>query len=388
VSLPSPGPQLDDSQFLERADPLAMLREVAGAGAQVREAAGAAAEAGLARLADDGRPRAVVVVGVGVSALCGELLLALAGPRCPVPVTIHRGSALPRWVGAADVVCHVSATGAVDETLPVVEQAVSRGCSLVGAGPDGSPLAELIARGRGVFVPVLAGRLPRASLWSLAVPLLLAGQALDLLPAGSDDLAAAADRLDAVAEQCRPTSESFVNPAKQLALDLAGTLPVVWGTSPLTGVAAARLVAQLAANAKCPGLSGVLPESGRDQVALFDGIFGGPRTAAGDPATGRAERDIFADPADEPESVRLRLVLLHDPDADPLIRREADAASDLARARGLEVTELVADGAGPVERFASVVALPDFASVYLALLGGIDPTPTTSVADLQARLAP
>jgi len=57
VSVPSAGSVLDDVGALERGDPSAMLRLVAGSGAQVREAAGTAAEAGLERLAQDGRPR-------------------------------------------------------------------------------------------------------------------------------------------------------------------------------------------------------------------------------------------------------------------------------------------------------------------------------------------
>ena len=42
-------------------------------------------------------------------------------------------------------------------------------------------------------------------------------------------------------QRCRPASETFVNPAKTLAVDLAGSLPVVWGATALTGVAAYRL---------------------------------------------------------------------------------------------------------------------------------------------------
>ncbi len=374
MSVPSAGSVLDDVAALERGDLSAMLRLVAGSGAQVREAAGAAAEAGLERLAQDGRPRAVVVAGVGASGLAGDLLAAVAGLSCPVPVVVHRGYGLPRWVGAADVVCGVSAAGNTDETLSAVEQAVTRGCSVVGVGPEYSPLAELIARGRGVHVPVPAGRPARASLWALSVPLLLAADALDLLTVGPADLAAAADRLDSVAEQCRPTSESFINPAKQLALELSGRLPMVWGASPLAGVAAYRLQSQLAENAKYPCLAGVLPEVGHNQLATLDGVFGGK-------APGR-DRDIFADRADEPDVVRLRLVLVRDTDEHPRPRHWAESCAALVVARGIEVTELVAEGDGPVERFASLVGVPDFASVYLAVRNGIDPTSAGSVTDL------
>ena len=77
---------LDDPAALEAADPGQMLRATASAGAQVREMAALAAEANLSALADEGRPRAVVVAGQGTPARTGELLATVAGVRCPVPV--------------------------------------------------------------------------------------------------------------------------------------------------------------------------------------------------------------------------------------------------------------------------------------------------------------
>src|SRR5687767_12952588 len=100
---------LNDTDRLLAADPSGMLRALASAGAQVRESAALAAEANLAALADDGRPRAVVVAGVGTAARTCDLLETVAGPRCPVPVLAHPSAGIPGWVGAADAVIAVSA---------------------------------------------------------------------------------------------------------------------------------------------------------------------------------------------------------------------------------------------------------------------------------------
>ncbi|MEV1147565.1 mannose-6-phosphate isomerase, partial [Micromonospora sp. NPDC049799] len=51
---------LDNPDALAEHDPGGMLRHTASGGAQVRESASLAAEANLAVLADEGRPRAVV----------------------------------------------------------------------------------------------------------------------------------------------------------------------------------------------------------------------------------------------------------------------------------------------------------------------------------------
>src|SRR5215218_10440335 len=102
---------LDDEKSMLGNDPGGMLRATASAGAQVRESAALAAEANLSVLADEGRPRAVVVAGIGTAGLTGNILATVAGPRCPVPVIGHRSAGVPGWVGAADVVIAVSASG-------------------------------------------------------------------------------------------------------------------------------------------------------------------------------------------------------------------------------------------------------------------------------------
>ncbi len=59
----------------------------------------------------------------------------------------------------------------------------------------------------------------------------------------------------------------------------------------------------------------------------------------------------------------------------------------LAQDRDVPVTELAADGAHPLERLASLIGLGDYASTYLALGYGIDPTPVAAITELKARIS-
>ncbi len=172
---------LDSPSDLQTADPGQMLPAVASAAAQVREAAALSIEAGVERLRDEDRPRAVVVLGMGGSGIAGDVLAAVAGPACPVPVLSHRGHGLPTWVGAADLVIAVSCSGSTEETLSALDEAVRRGCRLLVVGAAGSPVEALALRGRALFVPVTQGRQPRASVFALSTPLVVAADALGLL---------------------------------------------------------------------------------------------------------------------------------------------------------------------------------------------------------------
>lgn len=351
---------LDEPSEIETADPGGMLRAVAGAPAQFRHAITTAYESGLESVAEDGRPRAVVVTGMGGSGIAGDVLGAVAGLAAPVPIVTHRGYGLPGWAGATDLVVAVSCSGSTEETLSAAEEAVRRGCRTVTVGAPDSPLADLGARGRGPHVAVPEGGVPRAKLWALAVPVLVLGDLLGLCRAPKADLDAAADLLDVLTERYKAGKESFLNPAKDLALKLAEPLPVVWGTSALAGVAAYRFACQLNENADRPGVWGVLPEANHNQVVPFD-----------DPAAAE----------------RFRLVFLRDSVEHESVARRVAASQELAGDRGIAYDEVVAEGDSPVERLASLVALADFTTTYLALLTGVDPTAMAPITQLKEKIA-
>jgi len=84
--------------------------------------------------------------------------------------------------------------------------------------------------------------------------------------------------------------------------------------------------------------------------------------------------------------VRLRLVLIHDDDGSATATR-VEASVELADERGVPVSSLRSEGDHAFERFASLVGVIDYTSVYLAIGHGIDPTPVAPIDDLKKRLA-
>jgi len=387
--------RLDDPDLVEASDPAGMLRQIASSAAQVRTAVRTCAEADLSALRPDDRPRAIVVAGTGGgSAVAGEVLAAVCGTGAPVQVTGSRGYQLPGWVGAADLVVAVSGSGSTQETLAAATEAARRGCHLVAVGGAGSPLQRIAEQVRATFIPVASAGMPRSTLWGLSVPLLVIAERLGVTRIGRDVYEEAAAAMEDVSHQCRPSSESFVNPGKSLALDLVGTFPLIWGSSALAGVAARRFASQLNANAKYPAVAGVLPDASHDQVGVFDGPFApGPEPDFpeaedfGETAEdGAGETIDFDDGAGE--SVSLRLMLLADPAAEhPQVAKLREAVGELAEQRGIRVSRLSTDGEHPLRRLAGLVQLIDYATVYLAIASGIDPFPVTAIQDMKERIA-
>jgi glucose/mannose-6-phosphate isomerase len=387
--------RLDTPDVIEAADPGDMLRQVASAAAQVRTAVRSCAETDLSAFAADGRPRAIVVAGMGGSGVAGEMLNAMAGLSSPVQVVVCQTERLPGWIGAADAVVAVSCSGSTPETLAIATEAARRGCRLAGIGAEGSPLHRIAEQARAPFVPVVPLGLARSMLWAVAVPLLVIAERIGVARIGSDVYELAASRLEEVSHQCRPASDSFVNPGKSLALDLVGELPMVWGTSALSGVAARRFASQLQENAKYPAIYGMLPEAAHSQVAAFDGPFAprSSRLSAQEPGSGPGDLSDLPGwdldfEEDEAASgfTALRLILIADPDEDSRVASQRAAVTELAGQRGVGISELAMDGEHPLVRLAGVIQLADYASVYLAIASGIDPGQTAAIRDLRTRI--
>ena len=361
---------IDDEESIAARDSSQTLRALATAGAQVREAITLSTDARIDRVAGGERPRSVLVASLGGSAVVADVLELLAEPGSPVPVSVRRNLPLPGWVGPLDLVVAVSLSGRARGPVAVAAEAARRGASLLTVGAAESPLADICARARGVHIDVGRGRSSsRTSFWSLVTPVMLAANALGLLEAGEQVLYDTADRLDLQADACRPRSESFVNPAKILAITLADSIPMVLGDGPLNGVAAVRAASML---------------------ARFDGPF----TAGGGRGVGERESapDIFADPfLDGPAQPRLGLLMLRDAPTTPVTQDSADqeaftdAVMQTASDAGVRVASVVAEPGHPLVRLAGQIAQTDFAATYLAIGLGLDPAVSPHVAELRDR---
>lgn len=352
---------LDDPGRLETIDTGGLLRAAATAGAQVRSTAAAAEEAGLRRLTGE-RPRALVLLTrPGAASAAAPLLLALLGPSCPVPVVTTRS--VPMWVGALDIVLANTTDPGDRELADGLARAVRSGAQLVLTAPADGPVAAAVA-GRAVLVvprievpPGLA--LPR----TLTAGLLL----LDALGLLATDVEALAGELDREAERDYVAHESLVNPAKSLALRLAGRTPLLWGTDPVATAVAGHCAAALAAHAGVVAHAAGFHEAAALPVLRREAI------------RGSAETDVFRDPYEDaaphgalPAVRPVLLGVLTDGGTESERATALDAlpAADLVTA---DEELMVRQGdPGAAASAAAVLALRfDFAALYLGLSRGV-----------------
>jgi hypothetical protein len=361
---------LDDLEMLRARDPRGLLPAVAGAGAQVRETARLTGEAGLERVTAGGRPRGLVIVARREGAVAAQVLRALLGPASPVTVDVVPGPDLPVWTGPSDIAVVATRTGAGRYAVTPAYEAARRGVTLLGIGAEDAPLRAACSTARAPYVPLPRSRVRHTTLWSLLTPLLQLAVGLDLLSEEAADLEAVAAALDEVAAECGPARESFVNPAKTLALELLDALPVIAAEGPMAGTAATRIADQLATLAGLPVTTFRMP----DQRVAACAVLRGPLAPEG------GEDDFFRDRAED-TGRRLRLLTVRDADAgehdgggerEPRSAREAlSEALRSAATANVPVSGLAEHGEperhGRLPQLARQLAVADFTAVYLAL---------------------
>src|SRR5690606_15651823 len=140
---------VDDRNRIASIDPEGMLTLIEELPRQWREATELARAADLSRLEAlrSKRPRQVVLLGMGGSAIGGDMMRSLLEPTSPAPIFVNRDYTLPAFVDGDTLVIASSYSGNTEETLSACERAQARGAALA-AITSGGRLQEM-ARAHG-----------------------------------------------------------------------------------------------------------------------------------------------------------------------------------------------------------------------------------------------
>jgi len=300
--------------------------------------------------------RAVVVAGMGGSAIGGHLLSNWLRETCPIPIHISRGYHLPAFVNSETLVLAVSYSGNTEETLTVLEELLEKGYTVITVTSNGE--MKRISEEKGL--PTLSlpmGMQPRAALPNQFFLLATLINRLGLTAGSWSEVGEALDVLKVLRRDLTPEIPSTQNPAKQLALALKGFVPFIYGPQLFEAVSY-RMGTQLNENSKIPAGSGFFPEVFHNVIMSREG----------------------------PWEVRSRIcaVLIRDTKGPLEIEQKVDAFKKLLETKVGRVLEIQAQGQGKLARMLSTLYIGDYTATYLGLLHGINPSSSESIAALKA----
>jgi glucose/mannose-6-phosphate isomerase len=342
-----------DSDLLKH-DSSDMLSKVAGLPEQLRLGMELAREAWkpLAGI----RPDNLVIAGMGGSAIGAEILKSLVVDRLPVPIDICRDYRLPRFVGEASLVICSSYSGNTREALACFDAALDSGARLACVCSGG----ELLSRAREHSVPYLelpGGYPPRAAVGYSFAALLGLVVHTGMVEYGVDELAECSETMEGLCGTYS-SAEAGRNAAFLIARSLLERVPVVYCGNRLAAVAL-RWKNQFCENSKKPAFVGILPEMTHNDIMGWEVDHVGI----------------------EPGVIFLRSSLEH-----PGVASRFPFLRDVVGKTGGFCGEFWGTGAGLLTQVFSLVLLGDYASVYLALLRGLDPTPIATIDEMKSSM--
>ncbi len=303
--------------------------------------------------------KSVALCGMGGSAIAGDIVAGALSERLVVPFGVVRDYYLPGWVGEDTLTILSSYSGTTEETLTCAMQATERAALCVSITSGGKLAAEYAEQGVPV-VPVPQGLQPRAALLRVLVPVVVLLERCEAITASGADLDEARQTVADAVAALAPEVPTESNPAKQLAHQLLGAVPMIWGSEVTTAVAR-RWKTQLNENAEVPAFWSDLPELDHNEIVGFPGM--GPLEAV------------------------VKVVSLRDERQHRQVQRRFDLTHELVRPHVAAVLTASAEGRSPLARALDLVILGDYTALYLALLRGVDPGPVAMIERLKGSLA-
>jgi len=348
---------LDDSSVYTSLDKFGMGAQIRGLPDQCRQAWDKASKFKLPSGYSD--IDKVVILGMGGSAIGGDLLKGLAARLSRPLVLVHRDYDLPAWVDDRTLVIGASYSGNTEETISGFTRALKADCKKLVISTGGR-LMELARENDVPFFVIQHASPPRAALGYSFLPLLAIMQSLGFTSAEAADVNSLVRALETLEASWQEDSPAERNQAKMLAARLHGKIAVIYGAGILTDVAR-RWKTQINENSKQWAFFETLPELNHNAVLGYQ---------------------YPVDSAESMYVVFLRCQSLH---PRTLIRYKI--TGELLDQRNIPHQYVESHGGNALKHVMSLVLLGDWVSYYLAMLNGIDPSPIPEIDLLKKRLA-
>ncbi len=293
----------------------------------------------------------VIIVGMGGSAISGEIIASLAKDECALPIFIMRDYSLPSFVNEETLFIALSYSGNTEETLSCFLRAVQKGCKIIAISSGGK--LEEMARDGHCHIKIPPNMQPRAAIAYLLFPLITVLERFGLIKEHEREKIIPQARI--LRERIKQDFPTKNNEAKQLATKIKGT-PLIYASGFLSPVAK-RWRQQFNENAKMMAFDFFLPEANHNEIMAWEHEIRGDYTC------------IFLRHKNEDEKIKKRFDFMKK-----------------VYGKKAHIIEVFADGKDKLAQLIHALYLGDYVSTYLALAREVDPTPVSLIQQLKREI--
>jgi glucose/mannose-6-phosphate isomerase len=306
-----------------------------------------------------GKIQNIVYLGMGGSAISGDLICDVFVDLLKVPMQVIRGYEPPIFCNDKSLVIAVSYSGNTEEVLSAVKKAHSVKSQIIVVTSGGS-LLKLAKKNGWSFIDVPEGFPPRQAFGYLFFTILYIVNAFLIKPVKSRDI----DNVIQLVNSLIVRNDDEISRGKILAKDLAmkihGKIPIIYSCSPYTNTLSTRWRTQFHENSKSLAFSNNIPEMNHNEIVGWE----------------MNHRIINS----------LIVIFLENHTCAKRIKKRIQLTKKILRDRGAEVIEIYSEGKGIIQNMISLVCLGDWVTYYLALLYKKDPASVLNIDYFKTQL--
>ncbi len=307
---------------------------------------------------DFGKPKNIVICGMGGSAIAGDYLSQLFKNDLLIPVIINRDYDIPQFVNENTLVICISYSGNTEETLSSFYKTLVKKAMIISISSSG--YLETFSNQIGIpHIKIKEGLPPRTAFPLIYITLISILEKFELIKNMDQDVNETEQLLQNLAQEYSPEKTINDNISKQIALGLFNTIPVFIGHTFYSSVAY-RAKSELNENSKILAVCEELPEQNHNGIVVVDN----PNKALNDTTF------VFFRDIEESKSIKVRIE-----ETIKLISKKTE-----------KILEVYPKGKTKLARQFSSTFLIDFVSIYLAILYEVDPSTTPSICSLKAQI--
>ena len=309
---------------------------------------------------DSTRINNILYLGMGGSAIAGDLLNDILFHNINVPLTVVRGYAAPKFCNEKTLVIASSYSGNTEETLSASKTALDSGAQFI-AISSGGALTQIANENNWNILTLPTGYPPRQALGLTFFSLYRVLGQNNLCKDYNNNLSS----LKHFVRNEIVKHDTFRHDGHVLAQEIAKTIhhkiPVIYSSAPHLNTVSKRWQNQLHENSKSLAFCNVLPEMNHNEIVGWE-----------------MESELRSS---------MVAIFLENETVHPRIKERIELSKTIIKENGTQVVDIYSSGFSILEKVFSLIIMGDWVSYYLALLNQKDPHLIKNIDFLKQQLA-
>ena len=300
----------------------------------------------------------IVIVGMGGSAIGGDVVSVLEESNIKVPLIVCRGYSVPEWVTNKTLVVLSSYSGNTEETLSSLDDAIRKRAVLCGLTTGGILAERLEKLGMDVII-IPSGLQPRAALAFSFIPMIKLFEKIGLVETNIDSWLQKSIELIS-SKRSLYSKDRDDNPIMKLSKSIYKKIPIIYSDISTMKVAGVRLKGQICENSKMLSYFNELPEQNHNEIVGWEN-----------------NPELFN---------HLFVIWLVDKSDNPRIKLRTRITQNILGEKDVDQITIKVDGDSFQERFLNMIHYGDWLSFWCAILHNTNPSPVKNIDRLKKTL--